>query len=101
MRLENETNVLRLDPDRSTLIDAVFGNLHDRIIGVDHRSPVSALVDRRLDRSATVDDDIALRMLDEKPGHRDFKISIALIHFDVFDLRLQRSRLEHVQLDSG
>lgn len=43
MRLQNVVYIVWLDTDETTLVDAVIGNVHHRIIGIDYDAPMPAL----------------------------------------------------------
>ena len=98
MRKQHVRNARWIDAQACQLIDTslLFG--HHGIINVGDRTPMGVGVGDAFNRVAAVNHDISFRMLNQKPGDRNFiRFVEALIHFDVVQLALQRAALKHVQ----
>jgi len=97
--LQHITHVFRLDADRRQLRDAVLVPLHYGIVGRYDVTPMGTRIDGHLGGVAAVDDDVALWMADEEPGHGDIIIGIAaFVNLYLLELGAHNPRLEHMQL---
>ena len=100
MRLQDEADARRVEAVRLQRRDACLLRGHDRVVHVEGVTPVGALVLGALGRVAAVDDDVAARVGDQEPRHRDLvRLTQPLAHLDVLDVALERAALEHVQPD--
>lgn len=81
MRQRNETYVSGIDTKRAKLCNTAFLFTHDRLEGVDGRSPIGPWISKPLDCKAAIDDRIAFGMNEQKPRDRNFdKSPCALVH---------------------
>jgi len=98
MRKQHVRNARWVDTHARQFIDTALLFGHHGIINVGDRTPMGVRVRDALHRVAAVNHDVSFRMLNQKPGDRNFiRFVEALIHFDVVQLALQRAALEHIQ----